>query len=416
MGIGKKRIPNPILFPIVSLFLNPGGTYLLTSVSLQRAWHNPPASARIMSEEARFPCDSSPARGIMQTVTRFEANLLRLLYYFLGREPAERASRLVESRLSPPPCLSRPAVRLVQDALAKGCPERLARRGGWRVERHLRGEKAVQGRLWQRTAPADLGLKFSRHALELLIWLTASRPGDKEPDWQLREAELTPADLLLLFFVHEGLRGFAESLGAHKLRQRPGFARHGLCRLAYPEDFTEPGGPPDFAPWTTGLGACMLEALQPDLAARWVQVEGGKERITDPAKMLRLGQEQDRVLTAFLDAVEGAGRLDLARFLLRAAAELLGLYANAGMWAGSLQTDGLRLADRAATYAAALTFLRHLDRLRTWERRARTVGYFDEGYQASQLWKADWELYQGDQLHERAQVIIRQLDPMRQAN
>jgi hypothetical protein len=114
--------------------------------------------------------------------------------------------------------------------------------------------------------------------------------------------------------------------------------------------------------------------------------------------------------------VEQAGRLDLARFLLRAAAELLGPYANAGMWAGALRTEGLRLTDRAAAYAGALAFLRQLDRLRAWERRARTVGYFDEGYQASQLWKADWEFYQGDQLHERAQGIIRQLDPMRQAN
>jgi hypothetical protein len=365
-----------------------------------------------MDEEVDAP---SPARGIMQTVSRFEANLLRLLYYFLGREPVERASRLVENRLAPPPCLSRTAVRLVQEALAKGCPERLARRGGWRVERHLRGEKVVPGRLWQRTAPADLGLKFSRHALEVLIWLTAARPGDKEPVWPLQEVELTPADLLLLLFVHEGLRGLSEKLGIGRLRQRPGFARHGLCHLAYPEDFAGLGSPPDFAPWTTGLGACMLEALQPDLAARWVQVESSKEGLADPQRMRQLGHEQERVLTAFLDAVEKAGRLDLARFLLRAAADLLGPYANADTWAGSLRMEGLRLADRAAVYAAALTFLRHLDRLQTWERRARTVGYFDDGYQASQLWKADWEYYHGDQLRERARDIIRQLDPMRQA-
>jgi hypothetical protein len=352
----------------------------------------------------------------MQTVSRFEANLLRLLYYFLGREPVERAVRLVDERLPRPPCLSRSAVRLVQDALAKGCPERLARRSGWRVERHLRGDRIVQGRLWQRTQPPDLGLKFSRHSLRLLIWLTAWRPGDKEPALGVEEAALTPADLLLFFFAHEGLRGLAENPGVRELRRRPGFARHGLCRLAYPEDFTESAGPPDFAPWTTGLGACMLEALQPDLAARWVQVEGDKGKVADPERIVRLGQEQERVLTAFLDAAEQSGRPDLARFLLRAAAELLGPYANAGMWAGALRTEGLRLADRAAAYAAALAFLRQLDRLRAWERRARTVGYFDEGYQASQLWKADWEFYQGDQLHERAQGIIRQLDPMRQAN
>src|SRR5208337_2874892 len=141
----------------------------------------------------------------MQTVSRFEANLLRLLYYFLRREPIERALPLVENRCQPPPCLSRPAVRLMQDALAKGCTFLLAQRGGWRNERHLRGEQAVTGRLWERTKPEDLGLKFSRHSLAFLIWITSVRPNDKESVWAPGHDELTPADLLLLFFAHEGL-------------------------------------------------------------------------------------------------------------------------------------------------------------------------------------------------------------------
>jgi hypothetical protein len=41
------------------------------------------------------------------------------------------------------------------------------------------------------------------------------------------------------------------------------------------------------------------------------------------------------------------------------------------------------------------------------------VAFFDEGYAASQLWKADWEARDGDAVCERAQAIIRRLDPMR---
>src|SRR5947209_544032 len=100
----------------------------------------------------------------MQTVSRFEANLLRLLYFFLRREPAERGLPLVEQRLTAPACLGRSTVRLVQDALARGCTHLLAQRGGWRVERHLRGERIAMGRLWERTPPPDLGLSFSRHS------------------------------------------------------------------------------------------------------------------------------------------------------------------------------------------------------------------------------------------------------------
>jgi hypothetical protein len=353
----------------------------------------------------------------MQTVSRFEANLLRLLYYFLQREPIERALPLVENRCQAPPCLSRTAVKLVQDALAKGCTFLLSRDGGWRDERHLRGERVIGGRLWDRTPPHDLGLEFSGHSLEFLVWITAARPGDKEPKWQPAEKELSPGDRILLYYAHQGLRESGEGLGAPELRKRSPFVQHGLCWLAYPEDFTAAPASvvPNFEPWTTGVGACMLEALQPVLVARWIQVEGNKERIASAQNMLALGQAQARVLTAFLDAAEKAGRLDLARFLLRAGAVIVSPYAHAGMWTGALQTTGLRLADRAALYQAALAFLHQLPRFERWAQWARATSYFDEGYQGAQLFLADWEQYQGHQLNQRAQAIIQQMDPLRQA-
>ncbi|HEY7428632.1 MAG TPA: hypothetical protein VH682_30660 [Gemmataceae bacterium] len=353
----------------------------------------------------------------MQSVSRFEANLLRLLWYFLHREPPERALPLLESRCSAPPCLQGNAVDLVKDTLAKGVVFLLARRGGWRRERFLRGERVIEGRLWERTPPAELGLKFSAHTLEFLIWITAHRPSDKKPPWRPREEHLTLGDLVLMYFAHEGLRKMAEGVGAASLWTEQPFVRHGLCWLAFPEDYTTApiGTRPNFAPWTNGAGACMLEALQLELARRWIEIESAKERLTEAQAMRVLGLAQERVLTAFLDAVEQAGRMDLARFLLQAAVVLVGPHAHAGMWTAGLQMAGLRVADRAATYQAATIFLRTLDRLQTWERRARGVGYFDEGYAASQLWKSDWEQAQGDRLVERAHAIVGQLDPMRQA-
>ena len=351
----------------------------------------------------------------MQNVSRFEANLLHLLSYFLRREPAARALSLVENRCEVPACLSPGAVRLVRDALGKGCPHLLAQRGGWRKERFLRGDRGREGRLWERSPPSELGLTFSPRTLEFLLAITSLRPGDEEWAWRPAEADLTDGDRLLLFFAHEGLRESTEYLGA-ALRRQPPLARHGLCRLAYPEDFTDvpEGEAPNFAPWTEGVGSCILEALQTDLAEHWEQVEGGKERLADPQRMQALGASQERVLTAFLDAVETVGRFDLARFLLRALANLLGPYAHAGMWTGRLHLVGMRLSDRAAVYHAALAVLRQAPRLRGWARRARAVGYFDEGYAAAQMWQADWEQYEGDALCERAAGIARQLDPMRQ--
>jgi hypothetical protein len=71
----------------------------------------------------------------------------------------------------------------------------------------------------------------------------------------------------------------------------------------------------------------------------------------------------------------------------------------------------VRLADRAEVYRAALVVLRHLERLRQWDQQARTVGYFDEGYAAGQLWKAEWEHWAGEGLWARAQAVLRELEP-----
>ncbi|MBY0229715.1 MAG: hypothetical protein K2W96_10585, partial [Gemmataceae bacterium] len=278
----------------------------------------------------------------MQNVSRFESNLLRLLYFFLEREPIERALPLVENRCEQPACLSPGAVRLIKDALGKGCTFLLAQRGGWRDERHLRDGKPRGGRLWERTKPKELGLEFSRHSLEFLMWVTSSRPGDKSPGWAPEHDKLTHGDLLLLFFAHEGLRDTSDSLGAPALRKKGPYMFHGLCWLAYPEDFaqTPADAVPRFGPWMHGVGACVLEALQPALAARWLAVEASKERIEKPDLMRGVGVAQERILDAFLAACELAKRRDLARFLLRASHQLLGKNAHAGMWTGALQMSG----------------------------------------------------------------------------
>jgi hypothetical protein len=351
----------------------------------------------------------------MQTVTRFESNVLRLLYFFLKQEPPERALPLVGNRCDAPQCLSKAAVRLMQEALAKGCTQQLASRGGWRKESFLRGERPKTGRLWERTEPADLGLKFSRHTLEFLVWIAAQQPG-KDKSWRPAHDELTPGDRILLFFAYEELRQGPKSDGVEEMLERQPLSQHGLLWLAYPEDYgsAAPHVEPNFAPWTSGVGACMLEALQRHLAARWVQVEKEKARISNYDDMRARGRSQERVLTAFLDAVEKAARLDLARFLLRAASQLLGPEAEPQMWVGALNHAGQRLADRAAVISYALVFLRQMERFQRWDRQARGVGYFDEGYHAAQLWKADWEQYEGDRLCEHAQNVIRRLDPMKQ--
>jgi hypothetical protein len=348
----------------------------------------------------------------MKAVSRFETRLLKILSAFLRRTPVEQVRPLVVGSDIRPPCLSHPAVELVQDYLAKGCVHLLARQDGWRRERYLRGERVVEGRLWERTAPQELGLKFSRHTLGFLVWITAVQL-DEGAVWKAPERELTPADRLFLYLAFDAL---VPVNIAPLLAASPVFQRNALCRLAYPERFfrAPADAVPDFAPWTTGLGAGILEALQGRLAAHCQHTERSKGDIDRWERMQAVGRAQEQALQAFLETVEKAGRIDLARFLLRAAAEVVIEGVKAERWTGRLTGAGLRLADRSETYRAALLLLHQLPRLRDWTRKARGVGYFDEGYAASQLWLADWERWQGNLLCTCAEAVVRQLDPMKQ--
>jgi hypothetical protein len=353
----------------------------------------------------------------MRVVSRFEANLLVILQFFLRRVPGEQALPLLSQPCKRPRCLSRAAVELVQDMLAKGCMLLLAKAGGWRRARHLRGERIAEGRLWERTPPAELGLAFSGHVLRFLIWVTAVKlPGNSQQPWSASEAELTVADRLLLYYAYGAVR-YSKEIAA-TLRALAPLRRHALCRLAYPEDFAGQAAdvPIDFAPWTGGLGAAILEALQPELAVRWQEVERAKARIVEGPQMRALGQAQEQVLTALYQAVEAADRRDLARFLLQALAGLLAGQPVAQAWVGALQLGTGRLADRRDTCRMAMALIRQAGRLRQWEQRARQVGYLDEGYAAGQLWKADWESWEGEALCTRAQALLRQVEPFAGTN
>ena len=347
----------------------------------------------------------------MRSVNRFEADLLNVLHAVLGTIPLEVALPAIARHRKRPSCLGRDAVDLVQDALAKGIVRRLAREGSWLPQRHLRGDLVASGRLWDRTPPEELGLTFSAETLAFFVTLTVDQLSDDPPPWSPDVARLTIGDHVVLYFAYQALR---TTRAAPTLRGLPQFARNGLCRLAFPDDFAEIHGDaqPDFSPWALAPGAFVLEALQPYLATRWVDVEGRKSRIADPDRMIALGREQQLVLDSVFEALSIAGRYDLARFLLSAFATLLRKIPDARTWVGSLQLADARMARRVEVHRAALVLLRSIDRLSEWERRARTVGYFDDGYAASQLWKSDWESYDGDRLCDVAAAVVRAVEPL----
>lgn len=344
----------------------------------------------------------------MKAVSRFEANLLRVLQSFLGRAPAHQAAKLV-MRATAPPCLSRAAVELIQDHLQKGVVHYLAQ-AGWRQERFLRDGKPVAGRLWERTDPEKLGLTFSGHSLQFLIWLMTASAREAKPKWQREHGQLTVGDRFLFFLALHCLRNENEG----KMLARHGIMHQdGLIRLAFPDLIPHTQAATFWTPWTAGAGACILETLQCTLTDRWLEIERGKERATDAKLLTALGQCQDAVLVSFVETVTAAGRWDLARFLLHALGDLLQGGPSANRWLGNVNLDSMRLAARTEMHRAVLALIRCASTLQSWDAQARTIGYFDEGYAAAQLWKSDFEAAHGAEICQQADAILREIEPLK---
>lgn len=349
----------------------------------------------------------------MQGVSRFEADLLRIVSCLVHRAPAEHVLQLVVGKVERPSCLSRACIDLVQDHLRKGLVSLVAHSGGWQSSRFLRNGHAVTGKLWERTPPAELSLAFSRHALSFLMWLRASDLEASTFRPRTEKSPLTLGDQFLFFLTYQSLR---ETEASPALFQQPIIAGNPFVQLLFPEDFTDfrSATKADLTELFATENTWLLESLQPWLRQRWVQVERHKRVIIHPEEMRDVGAMQAAVLDEHLAQCERTGRRDLARFLVQALADVMTGTPVANDWVRNLNVSDLRMADRGETYQSAMTLLSRASRLQQWTDTARSVSYLDrEEYAASQLWLADWETWNGDAVMRTAAEIARQLDPLR---
>lgn len=348
------------------------------------------------------------------TVSKFEHDLLVILRYLLGRAAPQQTLLLITSKHDAPQCLSRDCVRLVQDSLAKGSVLHLTRIGGWRNERFLEGGLPVGGRIWDRVPIDSRRLVFSKHSLNFLLWLTAEKVDSSSDKW-LSIADATPGDELFFALAYERLRNEPDIVSALKLRNA--FANNPFCWLFSPQDFVGEGEakPPSFEPLFAGARAAILECLQPVLAKHWTASERQKEAITDWQTMRRIGTAEVAMLANVLAAAEKANRSDLARFVLRAMAAVMhGHYPDAKYWTGGLTANPpTRLADRIAIQRNALAFPQQAETLARWDRLARSIGFFDDGYAASQLWKEEYESANGGEILAKSKRALDQLEPLK---
>ncbi len=368
-----------------------------------------------MTRTAAPPTEPPEPDGPRQ-VSKYEFNLLRILRFLVGHFPADQGLQLVRTAIARPDCISAGAVDLVKDTLSKASVLFLTHAGGWRNDKYLRNNTPVQGRVWDRIPLEERALQFSRPVLDFLMWLTAEKVHETKQAWDAAPKALAPADELFFALAFDAMR--ADPDVAAVLRRKDAFSRNPFCWIMNPGDIADPDNtkpqPPDFAPLFTGQRAVLLECLQRYLENRWIQSERSKGQIGDWKKMRQQGQAEFVSLRGYLQAADTARRVDLARFVLRTNAAVLQSDMTPVFWTGGLQGSGPpRLADRLETQRAALAVPRQMEILEEWQARARAVGYFDEDYQSTQMWKADWEAANGDAVAHRARVAVEMLEPLR---
>ncbi|AEI66347.1 hypothetical protein [Corallococcus macrosporus] len=338
----------------------------------------------------------------MIRVAPTELELLTLARAVVGLGQYAPVEDLLRNRHDVPAKLSPGAMHVLRDTLAKGGVLALVRCGGWRQQHTVRDGQPRSGRLWERHAPP--ALRFSPLSFRVLRWMLA-QPLTKHGAMPLQEdGAPTLADELVLFLC---CRLVAGSPCAPALGAQPLFRRSALCWLGFPEQFGTHRPELDAAAFAPLLadGAWLLEALRLELAQRWRALEESKRTITSPAEALALGTAQEAVLTAFLDAVDGAGRRDLAGFLLEAARPLL--EQPASRWVEGLSTAAT-LSSRAEAARAAAAVLRILGRLARWDAEHRAVRFFDDDYDTAQRLLSEWSAF-GEAGFRRAEDHARHL-------
>jgi FtsH ternary system domain X6 len=350
-------------------------------------------------------------------VSKFEYDLLRILNLIFGQFDVQQGLALVKSKASRPSTLSPNCVAVAQRNLAKGLVLFLIRSGGWRSESFLENRSPKSGRIWDRVALDIRKLVFSEAPLDFLIWITANNPADtkEKPEKWDAFGELTAADEL--FFALAGLAFRNDSTIYEILKLKNAFSNNPIAWLLHPSDFVSGPAiaPPNFQAIFTGTRAAILECLQPILTKHWLASERTKSNITDWTLMDRQGAAELAMFTRFLEQAEKSQRLDLARFLLRTLSELFrNQTPDATFWTGGLALkQPTRLADRIATQRNALAVVQQAELFARWDRAARSVGYFDEEYQASQLLKEDYEAANVADFAAKVKRALEQLEPLK---
>lgn len=328
-------------------------------------------------------------------VSRAEGSLLTLARVAVGVVPANDAMRLLIGVNEPPPKIGPTARAAIADTLSRGTVLSLAHEGGW-----LREDEK---RLWERQdVPA---IAFTGNTVRLLSWLMATPLTENDGPPLVFHGELTPAEDFLVACLLDRLRSVnCDEMLARQiaLRSLP------LTTLAHAGAMVTDVAldvPPAFDVATLGS---WLEGLRLLMTRSWLAVEHARRDIAQPDQLTRIGRAQETVLAKYFEAIDAAGRRDLATFLIDAAVQWFTPNRDPEDATRSMLLDA-PLRERTEARRRSASMIRSLSTLRTWDQEHRSVRFIDDGYQLAQRLVADWGRL-GEPGFERAARWVTTLD------
>jgi hypothetical protein len=333
--------------------------------------------------------------GARITLTPAEHRVVSIARALVDRPTGPVVSALKRGH-RPPLYVTSDARYLIEEALAVGWVEVLAREGGWRRRPGPGGEPV---RLWRRHGAVEMS--FSRFAPELCEWMAATPLWHRERDRLALVPETAGDHFVCLMAARLFLEASCEDAIAD-------VAGSWLVQLAHPDAIARwaPGVEPAEPPMDDPCSRLLVDGLGDLVVRRILEVEALRARLEDLDVAVELGRLQAAAIDGILVGLERAGAEELGWFALEAAAALVGAAPDygAGLGPGSV-------AERAAARSACGAFLRSLHRWRRWADHARAVRFFDDGYERSQRILALWETL-GDRGHARLAAVAAELDAL----
>jgi hypothetical protein len=319
-------------------------------------------------------------------VSASEHDLLTITRTLVGEGSVEAVEPILREKQKIPEKLGPTAAGLLRATLARGVVRELARRGGWRRERRPTPAGLKVGRVWERNPM--FSLRFSKYSMQLLRWLLAEPLGSTSAKALTPpEAALTLGDEVLQYLLLDAITKTNARDLIRAVVDSDAIRSSALCWLGFCDVLCAKSPPKDlldrFSAVATSQGIVVLEALQDDLARRWVSMERRKRSMTESADLIALGQAQEAVLGALFTVANQHKRRDLTGFVVEATARLLPGPVPADVWIGQLDpAEPLSVRQNARRAAGAL--LRAVKRWKAWDDEHRSVRFFDDDYDLAQ--------------------------------